>query len=458
MKFLTFNQAQFVQTVDAFLRATGIPNQTWNQAAWFIDPSNASGRASDSNDGATSLTPLLTYKSLYQRWGTTSPNLGQNTTITQMSDQPDFSDPVVLSPTVNDPSGNGILNLIGTPVTVATGFTLAVTQAKNRAANQRWEIQANGQPGGFWAPYVGLLVHDTTQNCFFWVDADLGGGVALITEPMSPADPLNPIATMVPPVTGDSFSILAPTKAFMPVFLPITASGTTSFVSHMWMVGPNDGFGLFGSTVTSNLYVVESRFDSFFVGGAPTSDFIGLNCMFQGGLGISEGELFAGSVNKPGGFSGLTIEAGFPVLLDADIAIDNFMSVSGTCVIGTAYLGLNDSGGTLNIPNAFTPGQGTLVISTNAGFYGPGQVWGPVAFAIHGGGALLSDEPWATALLNTGATTLDGSGNASAYDSGTGLWHAGRAITPANLDLAVGGGGFGGTAYGNQGSKIQTIT
>src|SRR6266567_5503133 len=81
--------------------ATVRPNRAWTQAAWFVDPLNVTGLASDKNDGTTALTPVLTYNGgVAARWGTYSPRLRQNTTITFLSRQPDGTDPIICNPYV----------------------------------------------------------------------------------------------------------------------------------------------------------------------------------------------------------------------------------------------------------------------------------------------------------------------------------------------------------------------
>lgn len=76
---------------------------SWTQPAWFIDPANSTGAASDSNTCTSVTKPCLTYAGVVQIWGgTTSPRLRQNTTITFLSSQWNDGDPVDVTPYVEN--------------------------------------------------------------------------------------------------------------------------------------------------------------------------------------------------------------------------------------------------------------------------------------------------------------------------------------------------------------------
>lgn len=441
------------QTLNNFLRGTG-PVPAWSQAAWYLDPSNSTGLASDSNDGLTALTPIRTFREVLKRWGTATPTLYQNTDFFFLSDQPDFNDPIFLMPNMGTPGASGSLNITGSPVQVAAG-TLNVQQAKNKATGARWQILANGAPGNFWAPYVGFLVHDTTQNAFFWVDEDLGGGVALITEPLGPTDINTPNPTQIAPANGDAFVVLRPSKVFMPLMNAVIGSGTTPYLQNLWVTSAPGSFGLFNQFLTNFAFCSTCRFDGYLTNVGPESDIIMTNCLLRGGLNICQGTLVGGAIHKPGGFSGFNVTNGGSVLVDGDIYVEDYLGAGGNLVVGSAYFGVAAECPPLNIQ----PGAScSIAISPDASYYGIGTVWGPGAIHVHPAAFMgVASTTFTAAYLCTGPLLLDGQAVASAYDLATGLWHPNRALTPANLDLAVAGGGFGGVAYGVLGDRIGLI-
>lgn len=139
-------------------------NVNWTQAAWFVDPSNVSGLASDANDGLTSITPLFHFAEIYRRWGTLAPLLPQSTTVTLMSDQVDATDP----PMFDDVRCNGFVS-----TTVASGSngvlltSFAGTQSLHAQSTAGFppsgELVFPGH-GGAIVRYAGISGNDFT-NC-----------------------------------------------------------------------------------------------------------------------------------------------------------------------------------------------------------------------------------------------------------------------------------------------------
>ncbi len=120
----------------------------WTVPAWWIDPNNATGCASDSNSGtsatcaAGNVGPLLTWAGLnVSRWGCLGspqdcPVLSQNTAITGLSTQPGNgqTDPVVFRPLVRNAAAVSFLGVLNATTQVASG-TLTVTSTKNRTTH-----------------------------------------------------------------------------------------------------------------------------------------------------------------------------------------------------------------------------------------------------------------------------------------------------------------------------------
>ena len=185
---------------------TPITPASWNVPAWFFDPQNVSGTASDNNSCTTSGAACRTWGEIYvHRLG--GPNADLNVcpvVVTELGSQTTATDLVSI---VLDPDSCPFqFNGTRTQVTTATIGTFTV---RNRAAGTPNTITASGQVGAYWTPFVGDLVHDTTANAWFWLDADLGSATARITEPMSEVSTL---ASTIPPpyvliANGDALTL-----------------------------------------------------------------------------------------------------------------------------------------------------------------------------------------------------------------------------------------------------------
>lgn len=132
------------------------PNPTWNQATWFIDPGNVTGNASDQNSGLDATHAVKSYNGgIVAKWGTTSPTLAQNTTLTWLSSAV-ADDPVVCEPACNGCFA-GIVGPLGAAQTLHSGM-LASVVAKNRTTGQMLQADL-----GFAAP-IGSIVKNTSMG------------------------------------------------------------------------------------------------------------------------------------------------------------------------------------------------------------------------------------------------------------------------------------------------------
>lgn len=423
-----------------------VVNPNLLQPAWFIDPVNGN----DANSGLTSATPIRTYKELLTRWGGTNPILPQSTTVTFLNDQPDFSDPVVFEgQMIND----GILTFTGQLTQVASGtFSSIVT--KNRSTGQRWNVTDSSKSANFWTQWVGYLVNDTTANAWFWVDSDLGSSTAVITEPLAQGSLTDSSPAFVTINSGDNYVIYKPTKIYLINFSPISISQYTSELSHLWIIGPS-GLGGYDNTFTQTYtFMLESRCDTTYnqLLGLSGTGSTATNCWLGGGEIYSSAYVFGGSVGTE--FDAST--SGASLLLDGDVAIDApFQNLQGIVIVGTAFWN-----GDMDIPNISNVGGGNaqLYVTSHA-YYGVAALWGAGAINVHVGGDLGYSGTAAAALLKLSGLTLDGDTTANAFNLtvNPGIWNTGISLTAANLDAAIGSGGFGGIAYGNLGSKIRQI-
>lgn len=164
--------------------ASSVIPPSWTTAAWYIDPSNTTTCAADTNNctsatcGATGIGPCLSFGEIAQgRWGTYSPRLRQNTTITFLSSQASGdSDPLYLDPRLENQAS---LFVTGTQTSVGTGTFTALT-AKNRATPQQLTVTLSSGTGA--AQYVQLV--DTTNAGNSWLDTNTSGNIWIVTQPL----------------------------------------------------------------------------------------------------------------------------------------------------------------------------------------------------------------------------------------------------------------------------------
>jgi hypothetical protein len=156
---------------------------------WYLDFSNNTGCASDTNSGtsatcgATNVGPLLHVAQLYARWGSHSPTLnpGVGTTIHVLSSQPSgawSTDPWgVFAP--NAPAG--LIAIIGTPQVVQNCVDGAVTAISRTAAGNDWKIAA-----GTCTYVAGQLAFNSTisGSSYAWIDS-VSAGTATLTSPQN---------------------------------------------------------------------------------------------------------------------------------------------------------------------------------------------------------------------------------------------------------------------------------
>ena len=409
---------------------------SWSVPAWHIDPQFGS----DANDGLTHGTAFRTWNGgLIRTWGTTSPMLNQDTTVTFWTDQPDASDPIVLTPTIGDATYPATFTLAGQLGTLQASGAFSAVIAKNRAGDQVWTVTDAGKPANFWAAYVGYLVHDTIADAWFVVRADLGGATAQVSEPLGTSTSGNPDPPAIPIAALDTYEIYPRTRVNLVNFSPIAGSGNAPIARYLWC------FGSGTVTAIASSFFQECRIDPFFY--SELSIPILVNC-YMFGIQSSSAFIVGGVLTFL-----LSVLEGAYVNIDGDALIDApAIGINGGLIVCAARFQ-----NTLSVPNLSSNGggRGSLAVTTG-GFYGFSGLWGTAGVDTHVGGDLNYTAPAVNAFLNSGALTLDGAGVASNYTAGTGLWIGGVAISPAQLDAAL-PGGFAGVAYGVLGSKIRSI-
>lgn len=136
----------------------------WQNTNFFVDPQNSSGHASNSNDGLTNTTPILTTTEFNKRIALTSINF--TAIVTYMSDD-NSGVGVELGSTVI--TTGGLLIFLGTMQVLHTG-TFSAVQNFNPATQMRQTVT----DGVFsFAPFIGDMIQDTqagaNQGLVSWI-------------------------------------------------------------------------------------------------------------------------------------------------------------------------------------------------------------------------------------------------------------------------------------------------
>lgn len=427
---------------------------SWTVPAWFIDPANSSGVASDNNTCTTSGAPCLTYAEVAARWGTYAPRLRQTTTITWMSNQSGTTDPVYQAPYLEN--GGSLINSC-TPVQVAS-VSIGTVTAKNRNTPQL--LQADLGASGA----VNQLLINSTHASHAWSYKVVSGTVFSISQPLAvfPALP----AAMPFPVTevdswtnNDTVTLNTLTAVNFASVLPqVTDNGSNTpgvYISqcNIFDPGTNDPFYVNGNVrmidvlLNRELVTLESGewniFGSYFYN---PNDRANLFKTAVGAAWDAVGGIFAGT--------SVALNA---TDIDCDTIINTNLAISGNSNPSTG----NTGPGTVYIEStkALTVSSGRTFIVTSNGCVTSAVMWGPGGFTVSAPGhAVLS-----TAGGATGTSVFVLTGGIKLGTSTTGCSHTGAApdvincginITGANFDAAAGVAGFGSNAFIPGGASI----
>lgn len=402
-------------------------NPYWQQAAWFLDPANATGLASDGNTGLDATHPLLTWGEIVARWGTTQPHLRQSTTFTWMSSQAANSDPVVFAPYVENQSVVSMVGQLGATQQIATGVLSNVT-AKNRATPQLLLSQSG-------ATAAGQFIVNTTHASRAWTYAVSSGSIFDTSQPLvSPATPVtNPSPAEVDTwANGDAVTVYAPATINLAFVSPIVANfngaaNNLVVFQNLSIAAGTSGFDSIALR-SSAVYFVECQFlgtlDLVLDATAIAAGFI--NCDFgsitrlwsnvgQQGLSVVGGQCRSTTLQLSGT---LSVTGDF-------ICKGGFFFSAGNGTFGLIYI---DTGRTLTFLGPGTWQQNTV--------YGAPIVWGPGTLNV--GGTVRFQYPAGagkavSTFLQTGGLQLNSLTNAwNAVSSAAPT--ANKTLSPANLD------------------------
>ncbi len=439
---------------------------SWTKAHWYIDPANSTGAASDSNACTSTTAPCLTYGHIESLWGTYSPQLAQNTTITFLSSQPDDTDPVYFSPLIENATMVTIEGALGPAQQVATG-TLSNVVPKSQAAGQLWQatLPAGVSPG--------QLVVNTTRTSRAWVYKSAGGDSWLLSQPMASSN----LASVFPGETdnwanGDTVVVYQPVTVDLAQVTPIVAGGNVPYFSYsnfslnVYQLTVADGSVDAAAPAQDDFQVgtkvnlVESsvRKTVSVQGGASEYDVEFGNDDFTQSIATTTGPIavdFWGGQTRYGGGQTMSLNGGE---LAGDIVLSGECDVYQGGDIDSAFI---DTGSALVLRSGLVS---AYQWGSPLNFWGPGSMdvvgntrleYPPNATAssifLEAGGLFLNVDP---SLIEGSA--VPGSSTACAVDA-SGDWTCGIAVTPANLDTAISAGGFGGLAVVPAGASITDI-
>lgn len=447
------------------------------QATWFVDPANSTGVASDSNSGIDAAHPVLTWNGgIVPKWGTVSPTINQDTTITWLSTQP-FSPPAVPDPVVFTPvigagvSGQGatiiIKGVLGAAQTIHVGVIGAGLLPKNRSTGQLLTADL-----GSAALVPGQLVQNTTlgKASFAHIYQQIG-----VTSVYQLSQPLAPVAVpyagaLISEVdtwaVGDAFTVFEKVGVDLSVIAPtITAYDVIDNFPAQVSLYHLRGISVDGSASDNNTSIgndvttVECRFDDVVVDTSGSDDqvtfFINVAIMagaFNSG-GADAGTSFFGGLIL-GLFSGVASWSfDFDAILDSGASLGftigspNLMPGFASSRMGLVYIAgqIFAQGGTEFLP---TPAPG----STFTTVWGSGLINGVGSARLVYGTAVGAAV---ATFLNTGGLKLNGQTTATTINPATSLWLTPfLSITPAHLDAPFAGPGFAGLAINPGGASF----
>jgi hypothetical protein len=417
------------------------PNPFWLRVAWFIDPQNRTGLASDSNDGATPTTPVLTWnKGVIQRYGTNSPTLGQDTTWTFLSGTAlAETDPIIFSPTATNGSQLVFQGTLVAANKIGSGI-LAGVIAKDYVAGQLLtaDLGSAGPVG------VNQLVVNTTagKSSAAFTFANVAGTTFNLSQALTRTTLPLSIPTFVDTwANGDTFDVYLLDSIEMAQFTPTFADSVArAYIQQL---------GFEASTAGSPFYwgngvaLQESRIDrrAAMYQGAPVRSTYCVNCAFTDIFGINGGAsqnavaLLVDSVPTTrilGGFAAVTING---AVLDGNVILTpaggGGSAING-CLLGTVYV------------QAGLVAQGSNTFGAFL-FDGP-RFWGPARYEIEEGHTFLTASAVSIFLNTMSPKIIIGGSSGFAFTAtraNPSVINGNVPITPATIDAQADPAGVG---------------
>ena len=436
----------------------------WMVPAWWIDPSNTTGCASDGNTGTSAtcssggVGPLASWRGLdVVKWGclgspSACPRLLQNTTITYLSSQT-TNDPVIFTPSIENGSFAEIQCPLGPAQAVATG-TLGPVTPKNRPANQALVTTFNlGDAGG--ALQQGVLAVNTTHPSLAWPVRDTGGGAWLVTQPIQPITSSQAQLSWPLPVevdtwaTSDVITLYAPIQVPLLILNPLITQNydsgfglyvldcaqSTSSVYPAATLTMGQGVIFLESSFSTQVVLTDSQLDnplqysvnSLYMGGIQNSYPVTFPLFFAGGtVGTQTTLSVSGLYDCDFMFAGQNYENYISTNTDdpclGQVYVDAFTTITG------------------GNPNGLAIASEPYECGSPGMLYGPGSVNVMGVEQVSYVGNAVTSLPLSGGLYVNGQTTA-----CTATESG--VVSCGIPLTAGALDMSVSGSGFGGTAF-----------
>lgn len=421
---------------------------SWTVPDWYIDPTNSTGCASDSNSGTSAtcgtsgIGPLLTYQELnVHRWGcfgnpVNCPRLHQDTTLEFLSSQVDGADSIYLYPAVEE--GYSFF-LEGALTQTATG-TLASVTSKARATNVLLQASIGS------AVSAAEFGDNTTHASYAWTYNQVSGNTWYYSQPFAPItlpflDVLTPPAEVDTWANGDSVKVYGLPTIDLHVIRPYLAHFNGSNSNGIFVYHLNLRYNQFQSIKAgNNVRFVESStpahvvFDPFDLYSYETSD-----NSYVGGAFDSNFYTYAGATQQIiiggvcGAYAGSDITDVGTFLLDGDVIVAGGNSqnyVFTTADVGYAAV---DTGATL-----WNQANGGIM---NGGLYGGSVLYGAGMFRANGRFTYPSGAGAAAAAFKLAGGLLlnnQGTGCLGVPDAASAYGTCNISITAAHLDSNLG--------------------
>jgi hypothetical protein len=434
---------------------------SWSQATWFIDPANSSGCASDVNKtgslgtcGTSGDGPLLTYAQLAARWGTYSPRIRQNTTITFLSSQTSDLDPVYVN--FLDEAQALVAIQCALPAPVATG-TLSGVVAKNRSTGQLLNATLSASAA------ANQLIVNTTHPSRAFVQALVSGTTWAISQPLAPeAIPIGSVGVSEVDTwaNGDAYAVYVPYSVdfadLEPTAIDNNAANTNNFSIYQCTASSPTANAVL--TINQQVSAAETVFlktvalatnpSPYPLPRYPNDDFVN--------------GIIGGIVKPVDGFNNAYIE-GTPAVYAGQIV--NIMRVAGArldadVIINTGITSQLEGG---DVQLVYIGASSILTITGQTSAAYPAALghilWGPGALDVTGSARLSYTTGTATAsFLQTGGFKINETATACSHTGAApDVVSCGITLSGANLDAAQSTTAFGGLAYSPGGGSIAIV-
>jgi hypothetical protein len=362
---------------------------------------------------------------------------------------------VHLDPYIENGAVVSLQGSLGPAQTVASG-TLAGVVPKSRTGGQLLQatLPAGAQPG--------QLIVNTTNASRAWVYRNITGNTWLISQPLTPESApyaWNPGEVDVW-ANGDAITLYQPVAVDVVEASPVLADCNSGdacnnplVIFQTTVLDPSGGSTALAISGAMNVAILDSslRRPVAVTAGAADwyPDFIDLDIASPLTINAPAGYLYVSGGQFRAGAAGTQLVG---VGLEKDVIAGVSLSLADG-IYGSVFL---DQGATLTA----LPGVDWYWTETGIGVESP-ALWGPGALDVSGvarfeysaamGGA-------AATFLQTGGLTIGGQNAACSVDTqGTGVWACGIPLTPANLDLPIASGGFGGLAAIQGGGSLSNV-